>query len=693
MNQPLKQPQPTTSRTMNQHLRRTATSIILAGLLLTLTGSNLQGQDTFVWSGAAGNSVWNDAGNWTNTTTGGGTDTDGIPDANDTATFSANALAEGGSAADLVIDPAVTFSIGRSTTTIGNSISNSGTLTFAGTPSNVTNEILSISGNVSLSGGGEVVLVETNDSVIVNAGATTGSLTNIDNTIRGSGSIDVDLINEAAGRVEIAVGDLLTIRDVTGGTINGETGAVFGGNGVFRDLTFTGSLAATTTATPTLQGAIDNRGTLTFAGTPLNATNESLLISGDVLLSGGGEIVLVEANDSVIASTTAIPDSVLTNVDNTIRGQGAINVELINESLIRAEGGTLTLDSAVDNVTGNIEIAADGRLQNSTSITGGVVTAEAGSILVGSTGIYQDVAFAGTATFGLGSTTFAGSIGNSGTLTFAGTPLNGTNESLLISGDVLLSGGGEIVLVEANDSVIANAGATPGTLTNVDNTIRGAGQIQSLTLNNQSTIRAEGGEVTFTGVDFTQTAGRLEVAEDGVLRASQELLILDGQVGGTGIIIGDIRNQGGTINAGDLLGTTGTLALEGDLFHETDSTLSFDIGLPDASQFDLLDIDGGLELLGGGLEVSLISGDFLIPESTRIDIVLASDGISGTLDSVLLPTDSLGNALFSVDVDSAGIISLVALQDIQGVAIPEPSSAGICLITGILLTVRRRRIA
>ena len=364
-------------------------------------------------------------------------------------------------------------------------------------------------------------------------------MTNIDNTIRGSGSIDVDLINEAAGRVEIAVGDLLTIRDVTGGTINGETGAVFGGNGVFRDLTFTGSLAATTTATPTLQGAIDNRGTLTFAGTPLNVTNESLLISGDVLLSGGGEIVLVEANDSVIA----------------------------------------------------------------------------------------------------------------------------------------------------------NAGATPGTLTNVDNTIRGAGQIQSLTLNNQGTIRAEGGEVTFTGVDFTQTAGRLEVAEDGVLRASQELLILDGQVGGTGIIIGDIRNQGGTINAGDLSGTTGTLALEGDLFHETDSTLFFDIGLPDSSQFDLLDIDGGLELLGGGLEVSLISGDFLIPESTRIDIVLASDGISGTLDSVLLPTDSLGNALFSVDVDSAGIISLVALQDIQGVAIPEPSSAGICLIAGILLTIRRRRIA
>ena len=171
------------------------------------------------------------------------------------------------------------------------------------------------------------------------------------------------------------------------------------------------------------------------------------------------------------------------------------------------------------------------------------------------------------------------------------------------------------------------------------------------------------------------------------------MLILDGQVGGTGLIIGDIRNQDGTINAGDLLGTTGTLALEGDLFHETDSTLSFDIGLPDASQFDLLDIDGGLELLGGGLEVSLISGDFLIPESTRIDIVLASDGISGTLDSVLLPTDSLGNALFSVDVDSAGIISLVALQDIQAVAIPEPSSAGICLITGILLTVRRRRIA
>ena len=388
----------------------------------------------------------------------------------------------------------------------------------------------------------------------------------------------------------------------------------------------------------------------------------------------------------------------MTNVDNTIRGTGQIqSLTLNNQSTIRAEGGTLNLSSTINNSAGNIEIAADGSLQNSGSVTGGTITAETGSTLASGFGIYQDVTFAGTASVETGQAIVAGSINNNGTLTFEANGFSNANESLLISGATSLSGGGEVVLTETNDSVIGNAasviGGETGALTNVDNTIRGTGRIQNITIENQGTIRAEGGELTVTGVDFTQTAGRLEVAEDGVLRASQELLILDGQVGGTGIIIGDIRNQGGTINAGDLLGTTGTLALEGDLFHETDSTLSFDIGFPDASQFDLLDIDGGLELLGGGLEVSLISGDFLIPESTRIDIVLASDGISGTLDSVLLPTDSLGNALFSVDVDSAGTISLVALQDIQAVAVPEPGSAGICLIAGILLTIRRRRIA
>ena len=327
----------------------------------------------------------------------------------------------------------------------------------------------------------------------------------------------------------------------------------------YQDVTFAGT-ASVETGQTIVAGEISNSGTLTFEGDTSTTADETLLISGGVSLSGGGQVVLVD-NDSVIGNAAPFiggTAGVLTNVDNTIRGQGTVGVQLTNESLVRAEGGTLTLGAATDNSAGNIEIAADGRLQNSVSITGGTITAEAGSKLASGLGVYQDVTFAGTASVETGQTIVAGEISNSGMLTFEGDTSTGTDENLLISGATSLSGGGQVVLVD-NDSVIGNAapfiGGETGVLTNVDNTIRGTGRIQNITIENQGTIRAEGGELTFTGVDFTQTAGRLEVAEDGVLRASQELLILDGQVGGTGIIIGDIRNQGGTINAGDLLGT------------------------------------------------------------------------------------------------------------------------------------------
>jgi hypothetical protein len=79
--------------------------------------------DNFVWKGAPSifNS-WNDQNNWMNSTPG-GTDSDGIPDGDDTATFNTNAITDGGAALNLSIGSSATLSITSGAVTVGPGLS------------------------------------------------------------------------------------------------------------------------------------------------------------------------------------------------------------------------------------------------------------------------------------------------------------------------------------------------------------------------------------------------------------------------------------------------------------------------------------------------------------------------------------------------------------------------------------------
>ena len=141
----------------------------------------------------------------------------------------------------------------------------------------------------------------------------------------------------------------------------------------------------------------------------------------------------------------------------------------------------------------------------------------------------------------------AGTVNNSGTIELAST--GGQAKLQVLANGLTLGGGGHVELSDGNGNIIA--GTTPdATLTNVDNTISGAGQLGEgqLTLHNQGTIIASGSNALTidTGANGVVNSGTLEatgsgglvirsdIANSGLLWANGGSITIDGNVSGTG---------------------------------------------------------------------------------------------------------------------------------------------------------------
>ena len=581
-------------------------------------------------------------------------------------------------------------------TLLEGTITNQGTLTFAADDNNnnTTNNPdtrFRIDGDVTLTGGGEVVF----NGLATGFGGD-GTLTNVDNTLRGNGSINADLINQsivraeggtlylnpgvlvdnATGTVEIAADGILNLNGgvIRGGVVSGTPGGMHQG-GTFRDLTTTGTLRQVADTETLLEGTITNQGTLTFAADDNNnnTTNNPdtrFRIDGDVTLTGGGEVVFNGL------ATGFGGDGTLTNVDNTLRGNGSINADLINQSIVRAEGGTLYLNPGVlvDNATGTVEIAADGILNlNGGVIRGGVVSGTPGGMHQG--GTFRDLTTTGTLRQVADTETLLeGTITNQGTLTFAAddnnnNTTNNPDTRFRIDGDVTLTGGGEVVF-----NGLATGFGGDGTLTNVDNTLRGNGSINA-DLINQSIVRAEGGTLYLNpGVLVDNATGTVEIAADGILNLNGGVIrggVVSGTPGG--------MHQGGTFRD---LTTTGTLRqvadtetlLEGTITNQGTLTFAADdnnnntTNNPDTR----FRIDGDVTLTGGGEVVfnGLATGFGGDGTLTNVDNTLRGNGSinadlinqsivraeGGTL--YLNPGVLVDNATGTVEIAADGILNL-----------------------------------
>ena len=540
---------------------------ITALIITALFSSKFTNADEFDRIGGVIDMDWNDANNWINTSSK-PTDEDGIPDEDDEATFGQITLTTDGQVGSINISPLANLTINPGVLQVGRIgdsgfINNQGILTFAFANQN-NDEELEIVCDVSLHGGGKVFLVEELNSVI-SAPLLQGSLHNVDNTICGTGLLDLPIINHGSivasggalrinqiinqtnndgpdGSIEIESDGILELfgGPLTGGTVIGMEGSEIDGSS-FGLITgeFTGStrMYGSGFRNGTNKGTVYVSGP--FSADPMICLRESFVnegsiiydhgdfssdhyirIIGDVDLTGGGEIVLTDRDDSIMEPS--IETASLNNIDNTIRGTGWIRLVINNLATVRPEDGQLRISEDIYNDSGTIELPVGGHLlgNGQRNVFGGTIVGQGGEL--GNVNLLDTT---------LTGTVLNNSIGIGGTIINTGTLLSNEvafDSDLRIIGTTTLIGGGEVVLVDLFDSLIF--GDDEAHLINVDNTIRGRSVIR-IPITNRSLIRAESGLFRLES-DIDNNNGRFEIAAD------TQVLVDDGEISG-GVVAGE----------------------------------------------------------------------------------------------------------------------------------------------------------
>ena len=324
-------------------------------------------------------------------------------------------------------------------------------------------------------------------------------------------------------------------------------------------------------------------------------------------MEGGGTIRFTDSESGIRTDNTGV----LTNVDNTIRGAGSIgntfsNLSINNQGTIIAEGGTLSLTrTALDNTDGLINIASNGILNGSQStISGGILDGDIGARFTGNT--LADLETTGVIAIGGGSTstaTFEGTITNNGEIGFQAdaadnTGGNSPDQAIVINSAVSLEGGGTIRFTDSESGIRTD---NTGVLTNVDNTIRGAGSIgttfSTLSINNQGTIVAEGGTLSLTRTALDNTDGLVNVLLDGTDFSNSGSLDFSGSVdlnGTLGLVVGALLDA----EAGDTFRVLEATSLGGSQFDsinfEAAGAFDFDVIYgADFVDVEVLSVDPG----------------------------------------------------------------------------------------------------
>jgi hypothetical protein len=343
------------------------------------------------------------------------------------------------------------------------------------------------------------------------------------------------------------------------------------------------------------QGTYENYGKirLLFGG-----WHAILEIDGDVSISGGGEISLNHSNAAIIRGI--VDTHRLTNVDNVIRGTGRLGynqMRFTNFGTVRADQAIARLyvdprDGANDMINNGLMEAVDSGIlrldpgqfvntngliragENSTvelfwaEVLGGQVIAESDSA-ISTAGAGDSVNHISghliidpTARLDVTDRTHLrlhpqGTYVNEGMIQLLA-PSNYAR--LQITGDVAVTGGGEILLPHGESTINGVDGTHQ--FTNVDNFIRGRGRIgtNNIGITNHGTIDAD--SLSVMTIDPHDVLG---MENTGMLRASSlgGMVIAAGPFTTSGdVIVEDISN---ITRTGNFIQTGGTTSVFGDL--------------------------------------------------------------------------------------------------------------------------------
>ena len=469
-------------------------------------------------------------------------------------------------------------------------IINAGTIALGNNPGFTSASSLTIAGNVTLSGGGNIVMVSNTTANAIHGSGVPARLSNVDNTISGSGRIGgfesdyMRFINE--GTVVATQSSLLSISSNSAdgvrntGTLRAESG---------------GTLILD--ANTNLQvGAYNNTGGLVQANGGTVRVNRCSLTGGNVQVVGASELLL---------------------------SSGTVS------------GGNLT-----NSTTGTIRSGAEG-----TNTIGGTVTNPAGGqiIIEGLGGSLALLGGAGNSYTNAGAIIFAG-----GTLNIAGV-VNLTGGGTLSMGNTnttAITGSAANSHLKNVDNTISGAGQIGGTFGTFDPTMRftNQGAVIADQTNNlvikatppetgfttSGTLRVNSGSTMVIDANtvLNQTAGSAIVNGTLLLNGDSTLELAGGTLGGNGRVDGVVNNIGGTVAPGV---SPGRLTIDGDFTQGEEGTLAIEIaGLNNpGTGFDRLDISGNAAL-GGVLNVTNING--FTPDADDFVVALTAGSITGTFD-------------------------------------------------------------
>ena len=305
-------------------------------------------------------------------------------------------------------------------------------------------------------------------------------------------------------------------------TVSGQTATLDGTSQ--GAITNAGTFVGTNNSTTILNGVINNTGSILLSSTG-NATD--LHIADGTTLQGGGAVILSDNPNNRLFGNTNSGAETVTNLNNTISGAGQLGVsnsiEFINEGsgVVNANGTNALVVSPTTNPTvvaangggfvnkglmeatntgglvlnngqfnnkgGTIAALGAGNnvyLQNNVVVSGGLLKTTGGGVIETDGG--QTATLDGTSQGGItnagtfvgtnnSTTNLNGVINNTGSILLSST---GNTTDLHIANGTTLQGGGSVILSDnPNNRIFGQTNSGTEVLTNLDNTIKGAGQL------------------------------------------------------------------------------------------------------------------------------------------------------------------------------------------------------------------------
>jgi len=445
----------------------------------------------------------------------------------------------------------------------------------------------------------------------------------------------------------------------------------------------------TLTVSPGESLYVDGSQIINAGNIAINAGNqETELLVRSVSLQGGGTVTLSTSSAASYPNyaliETSLDGSTLTNVDNTIQGEGIIGDNGLN--VLNESGGTIDANSTGGPLRSTLALTRDcnfgcvGTLTNNGTMeatAGGTLqvtinfTNFSGNTLTGGTYIVDGTSKASTMILSLGSNTGGEIVNNAANII-----LNGTN--------------GNVSFIDANGNQLLNALAANSTVRSgltIENgynlsTPGDFSNAGSVTVGKNSTLTIGSGGAN----NYTQSGGA-SLKVNGSLTAAIAF-INGGTVSGSGTVVGNVNNAGGIVTASDP-GIPDILTIHGNYAQGASGTLeAFLGGLAAGTGYSQLDVTG-TATLGGTLNVTLINS--FDPTNAETFFILTSDPpVQDTFATLDLP-----GAGWSVSYNQNcpnGDTGCVDLSFTPSTTTPEPSAVilfGTALAMAAFLALRK----